>query len=557
MAQRETPPKATDPALCWETVQGAEGIYFYCDASSKTQFELPRAPAFVLPLGWQVNVSGGLPYFSRGAETSWELPGGFVELPEGPDIVNDLGVYWETLSDPATGAPYYFQESSARTQREPPLTPVPPRGDALRGKLPVMLAPGWFAAASASGEVYFAREDGTTSWDLPPGSSTGAGPASGGGGGGGGGSSGGGGNGGRRSGGSGGGGGGSGGGGSNSGGGGGGGGSWKPKTALERARELARGAMRAWAAEWRRGKRGRIIQHRPRLFYHFDDDVYLLVNPLGEAGQLRRMLDDRAYENLGILSLRDAESFNFKKENAAAAAAARVSRFYTCAEDPATRRAYYYEEGEAGTVRGLLGPPFFGTTRTAHCLTFAAPPPTPPPPLSLRAAHMGPARQRQRHRAGAVPLAPACEGVPPHGGGASPAGRAARGQGRARARQRPAAGGAQPVRVGVHQRGRRLLYGALGGARRGAAAPVVVFGGDSAFPRGRRKPSGCAPPPPPTHTPSPLSATGKLAPPDLTFLPPTPPCPPRALCDAPRPPFPQGAPSRSSATPPRRPRSLW
>jgi hypothetical protein len=333
MAASERPPQVDDPRLCWETLQGAEGTYFYCDATRRTQFEVPAAPAYLLPLGWQTNVAaGGAPYFSRDSETSWELPPGFVSLPESSAIVNDLGVYWETLADPQTGAPYYYQESSGRTQRELPVAPVPPRGGTLRGKLPVVLAPGWFAAAAATGEVYFAREDGGTSWEVPAGSSTGAGGVAGGGSGGGSGESGSGVN--------------------AKGSGGGGGGGGRPQTALERARALARGALQAWAAERRRGKRGRIIQHRPRLFYHHGDDAYLLVNPLGEPGQLRRMLDDREYEHLGALNVQDAARFGFAKENAAAAASGRErKRCFTAAEDPTTKKTYYYVEGEASAVR--------------------------------------------------------------------------------------------------------------------------------------------------------------------------------------------------------------
>ncbi len=461
--QMERPPEVTDPSQCWETLQGGEGTYFYCDATRSTQYEVPSAPAYLLPLGWQVNVAPtGLPYFSRGAETSWELPSGYVALPEGADIVADLGVYWEALSDPQTG-PYYYQESSGRTQRELPCAPVPPRGDTLRGKLPVVLPPSWFAAASASGEVYFAREDGTTSWDLPPGSKTGAGPveaargsraasaADG--------SSG------SRS---------SRGGAAAVGGGGGGG---APRTALERARALARRALVAWVAERRRGRRGRIIQHRPRLFYHHETDAYILVNPLGEAGQLRRMLDNREYEHLGTLGVRDAERFGFAKENAAATAAKGRGRCFTSAVDPATGREYYYVEGESGggMVRRVAHLPH---TRTAQfCASFIPcphpppsilphPPDPPPPPLHTHthfAARVELTRGWDSHCAGPAPHARARKGVPPNCCGARETGGAARGRCRA-PQQRQAAGSAQPIGVDACQRGRILFFGAVGGA---------------------------------------------------------------------------------------------
>jgi hypothetical protein len=125
-----------------------------------------------------------------------------------------------------------------------------------------------------------------------------------------------------------------------------------PRTPLERARAILRRAMKAWAAERRRGRRGRIIQHRPRLFYHFEDDAYLLVNPLGEEGQLRRILGDSKYEGLGVLSARETGRFGFAKENAEAAAAGRlVGPCFTSAVDPATGNTYYYVEGGAGAVR--------------------------------------------------------------------------------------------------------------------------------------------------------------------------------------------------------------
>jgi hypothetical protein len=158
MYAAEAPPTVNDPRLCWETNEDAVGTFFFCDATQVTLRAVPSAPAFLLPLGWQVNVApSGRPYFSRDAETSWTLPSGFVSLPEGAEIVNDLGVYWEAPVDPRTGKEYYYQESSGRTLREFPCTPVPPRHLSLRGKLPVVLPSGWYATAAPTGEVYFVR----------------------------------------------------------------------------------------------------------------------------------------------------------------------------------------------------------------------------------------------------------------------------------------------------------------------------------------------------------------------------------------------------------------
>ena len=348
MAQ-ELPPEVTDPAQCWETLNGADGApasplsppscphsffspiytfpltlphlgtYFYCEATRRTQFEVPPPPAYIIPLGWQVHTSNGLPFFfheGRG-ETSWDLPRGYVALPEPPDIVNDLSVYWETHLD-AQGQRYYYQEASGVTQSELPTAPVPPRGaSVLRGKLPVALPPCWYAAvAAATGEVYFVRDDpsgatpAATDWDLPVGSVTGSGASGGGGGGGG------------------------------------GGGAGKasatsaaaaaaalphhapplPVGKRERAQALARFAVVAWIARRRRGMVAR-IQHRPRLFRCRGESSYLLINPLGDTEVLRKMRLDRQYEPLGVLTPTDTAKFGFTEANAAAEKMGKMGAF--------------------------------------------------------------------------------------------------------------------------------------------------------------------------------------------------------------------------------------
>jgi hypothetical protein len=191
-------------ALCWQTLEDAGGVtYYLCASTSVSQYELPAAPAYVLPLGWRVDVApNGAPYFLRGAETSWDLPVGYVALPEPAVMAHDLAVYWETRTDPATGRVRYFQECSGCTLRAFPCAPVLPRAITLRGrdphtervyllqvdsererphplapprgKLPVVLPPPWYAAAADGGKVFFARDDGSgvSSWEPPPGAAT-------------------------------------------------------------------------------------------------------------------------------------------------------------------------------------------------------------------------------------------------------------------------------------------------------------------------------------------------------------------------------------------------
>ena len=80
--------------------------YFYCEATRTTQFEVPAAPAIILPVGWQPHLSAdGEAYFfyEPTGETTWDFPRGFVRLPEPFIIHNDLDVYWETRIAPTTG----------------------------------------------------------------------------------------------------------------------------------------------------------------------------------------------------------------------------------------------------------------------------------------------------------------------------------------------------------------------------------------------------------------------------------------------------------------------
>jgi len=77
--------------------------------------------------------------------------------------IDDTRVYWQTFID-SDGAPYYFQEDAGTTTYEEPREPVTVKGGAR--VFPILLPPGWLAAADASGEVYFADEQDNTAWEL-------------------------------------------------------------------------------------------------------------------------------------------------------------------------------------------------------------------------------------------------------------------------------------------------------------------------------------------------------------------------------------------------------
>ena len=86
------PAKPTSLSVCWETLANpATGeLYYYCDATSATQYDMPRgsaaAPVLLLPLGWQAHYHAAdreVYFFHQELnETVWDCPPGHVLLPE-------------------------------------------------------------------------------------------------------------------------------------------------------------------------------------------------------------------------------------------------------------------------------------------------------------------------------------------------------------------------------------------------------------------------------------------------------------------------------------------
>lgn len=292
--------KPRDLAVYWETLATDDGeAYYYNESTNVTTYDDPAAPrsstAIRLPPKWAAFVADdGEPYFfnEERSETSWDVPAGSVfgaASPAAPagggsakvapgggggglsraplSKVDDTRVYWQTFTD-SDGAPYYFQEDAGTTTYEEPTEPVVVKGGAR--VFPILLPPGWLAAADASGEVYFADEQDNTAWDLPAAARStepaAAAPV---------------GQGGAIH-----------------------GGAAAPRPARRAATQAQRDAARAlltvnvvaWLARKRAGD-AKAFRHRTLLFRKKADDTYLTVNPL-ERETVVRLLKDRAYEKV-------------------------------------------------------------------------------------------------------------------------------------------------------------------------------------------------------------------------------------------------------------------
>lgn len=189
----KTKEKALNLSLYWQKCLTEDGtIYYFCNATQASCWDLPQRPAVILPEGWTVHISEDIDrlYFFNDllTESSWDPPNGTLFLDEGEpekvsikdlkvrpfDIVNDLEVYWQTCDE--GGRKYYFNEKTGVSVYELPKAVMENNTDkSLR--VPVILPEGWFPAADPTdGTVYFANNSGETSWDPPPGTLRGVGP---------------------------------------------------------------------------------------------------------------------------------------------------------------------------------------------------------------------------------------------------------------------------------------------------------------------------------------------------------------------------------------------
>jgi hypothetical protein len=340
-ARTEKPSKLSQ---YWETFldQQTGEPYYYCEDTRATQRSLPSgsaaSPVLVLPVGWQAHFNAAereVYFFHEGRnETVWECPPGYIVLPEPVDIVQDLAVYWETILD-GEGTPYYFNERSNETRRDKPWEAVPSKTPGVsRGKLPVMLPQGWYAAADPTGVVYFVQEDPQqTDWDLPRGSTTIAsaatgltvrvlGASSGGG------SS------------------------SSSTGGGGARAAGSAATSKRGRAEALLARAKASYGGWRAGLAlppgapwCPRIPHRPRLFYDKGEDSFFVLNPQASLDLLRDHLRGN-HTLLCALRGSDAKAYGFAEANSRIPAAAKQLvpvRGVHSTKDIVSGKVYYFD----------------------------------------------------------------------------------------------------------------------------------------------------------------------------------------------------------------------
>jgi len=334
--------KSNELKSYWETLKTPEGKYYYfCEATGVTQYEFPSSPCFLLPIGWQpvYHAPDREVYFLQEAsgKTDWDLPVGYVGLPEPEDIVNDLGVYWETLLD-KDGEKYFFQEKTNKTQYSTPVISVASRtSSVVRAKLPVMLPSGWYAAVASSGEVYFVKDappaPQETDWNLPKGSCTVATMNRGGGGG-------------RST-----------------------AEAFSPRTGFtvrdpvesrasggssrkERALAVARKALKAWLQAKRSGV-AHPIPHRPRLFLSKTDGKVMLINPQGEEGIVIKVGSDPSFEALGVLRGRDARVYAFPAPTKPPSSpSAPQPSFWNATKDAKSGKLYFFNTDPYATEKG-------------------------------------------------------------------------------------------------------------------------------------------------------------------------------------------------------------
>jgi len=317
--------KPRDTTLYWETLEADGEPYFFNElAEEQTTYdspiEKPTSKNILLPLGWAVFKSDdGEPYFfNEGTgETNWDIPDGakfgaksplFVPAgaPKKLVKVDDTKVYWQTLQTDDKEL-YYFQEDDGVTQYDPPVAQVKTKKGLV---WPILLPLGWIASATEDGEVYFADEGDTTTWELPKGC-TSCEPIK--------------------------------------------GADGKATAVVVKGprvytkEEVAAVVVKleenikAWKARKAAGEKP-AFRHRTLLFRKKEDDTFMTVNPL-ERDLVRSMLADRAYEKVGYLSMEESieHGFNEDEEHRAGGSEEGAPRtLWTATLDEASGRSFYF-----------------------------------------------------------------------------------------------------------------------------------------------------------------------------------------------------------------------